>query len=143
MQVLDLHISTIPLNPPKHESVRATREHSTPPPYPIPVGWVHATLAISHSQCVVIFSHNRIAEVPRLTEGMQLSTFNLISKSTIGTVLNRYRRSTTSRQHSCCKLTPTRSHINQISCSIKSFLRKENIASNDELIIRLLEAKQG
>jgi hypothetical protein len=32
---------------PKQERVRATREHSTPPPYPILVGWVHATLAIS------------------------------------------------------------------------------------------------
>jgi hypothetical protein len=32
---------------PKLEPVRATREHSTPPPYQIPVGWVQATLSIS------------------------------------------------------------------------------------------------
>jgi hypothetical protein len=77
MQVLDLHISTIPSDCPKHELVRATREYSTPLPYPILVGWVHATLAISHSQCTVVFSYNAIADVFRLTEGMQLSTFNL------------------------------------------------------------------
>jgi hypothetical protein len=41
------------------------------------IGWVHAILAISHSQCAVVFSHNGIAEVLRLTESMQLSTFNL------------------------------------------------------------------
>jgi hypothetical protein len=32
---------------PKLEPVRATREHSTPPHYQIPVGWVQAILAIS------------------------------------------------------------------------------------------------
>jgi hypothetical protein len=35
------------LDPPKQKRVHATQEHSTPPPYPILVGWVHATLAIS------------------------------------------------------------------------------------------------
>ena len=38
-------------NPPKHEVVYATREHSTPPPCATPggfIGWVHATLTISH-----------------------------------------------------------------------------------------------
>jgi len=30
-----------------------------------------------HSHCAVVLSHNGIAEVLRLTEGMQLSTFNL------------------------------------------------------------------
>jgi len=74
MQVPDLHISTIPMNPPKHELDRTTRELSTPPPCSIPdgylAGWVHATPTISHSQCAVVFSHNGIAGVLRLTEGM-------------------------------------------------------------------------
>ena len=53
-------------DPPKHESVCATREYSTPPSYIICdvfVRWLHATLAIYHSQYATSFSHNRIADV--------------------------------------------------------------------------------
>ena len=53
-------------DPPKHEPVYATREYSTAPPCVVPnrfTGWVHATLAISHPQCAVVFSHNGIAEI--------------------------------------------------------------------------------
>ena len=64
-------------DPPKHEPVRATREYSTPPPYVIrdvSVGWVHATLAISHSQCTVVFSYNGIAEILSLPEYVASTT---------------------------------------------------------------------
>jgi hypothetical protein len=58
-------------DPPKRQPVCATRKHITPPPYVIPdvsAGWVHATLAISHSQCAIVFSHDGIAEVLGLLE---------------------------------------------------------------------------
>ena len=70
MQVPDLHISTIPMDPPKHELDRTTLEHSTPPPYAVLdgiAGWVHATPAISPLPVCVINSHNGIAKVLRLT----------------------------------------------------------------------------
>ena len=54
------------LDLPKREPVYATREHSTPPPYATPsgfIGCVHTTLTISHAQCPVVFSHNGIAKV--------------------------------------------------------------------------------
>ena len=65
------------LDPPEREPVCATREHSTPPPYATPsgfTGWVHATLTISHAQCVVVFSHNRIVEVLGLSEYVASTT---------------------------------------------------------------------
>ena len=64
-------------DPPKHEPICATQEHSTPPPYATPsgfTGWVHATLTISHAQCAVVFSHNRIAEVSGLPEYVTSTT---------------------------------------------------------------------
>ena len=64
-------------DPPKQEPVYATREHSTPPPYVTPggfTGWVHATLTISHAQCIVVFSHNRIVEVLGLSEYVASTT---------------------------------------------------------------------
>jgi len=71
MQVPDLHISTIPTDPPKHELDRTTREHSTPLPCSVPDGYlagcVHATPAISPPPVCIISSHNEIAEVLRLT----------------------------------------------------------------------------
>ena len=86
-------------DPPKHESVRATREHNTPPPYVIldvSVGWVHATLAISHSQCAVVFSHNGIAEISGLLEYVASTTKSRLTQVYNGTVLNQHRRGTTS-----------------------------------------------
>ena len=56
---------------PKHEPVYATREYSTPLFYVIhdvSVRWLHAILAISHSQCAVVLSHNEIAEILDLLE---------------------------------------------------------------------------
>jgi hypothetical protein len=79
------------LDPPKHELVRTTREHNTPLPYQIPIGWVQATLAISHAQCTVIFSHNGIAEVSGLPEyvaSCKVSTHAGLQQ----TVLNQHRR---------------------------------------------------
>ena len=76
------------LDPPKHEPFRATWEHSTPPPYVILdvfIGWVHATLAISHSQCAVVFSHNGIAKVLGLLEYVAST-----AKSQTHTGLQRY-----------------------------------------------------
>ena len=58
-------------DPPKHEPVYATQEHNTPPPCATPgrfIGWVHATLTISHAHCVVVFSHNGIVEVSGLSK---------------------------------------------------------------------------
>ena len=65
------------LNPPKREPICATREHSTPPPCATPGGFtgrVHATLAISHAQCAVVFSHNGIAEILGLLEYVASTT---------------------------------------------------------------------
>ena len=62
---------------PKRKPVYATREHSTPTPCATPsgfTGWVHATLTISHVQCAVVFSHNRIAEVLGLPEYVTSTT---------------------------------------------------------------------
>ena len=64
-------------DPPKCEPVCAMREHNTPPPCATPGGftrWVHATLTISHAQCAVVFSHNRIAEVSGLPEYVTSTT---------------------------------------------------------------------
>jgi hypothetical protein len=58
-------------DPPKHEPVCATREHTTPPPCATPSRFtrcVHATLTISHAQYTVVFSHNGIAEILGLPE---------------------------------------------------------------------------
>ena len=65
------------LDPPKHEPVYATLDHSTPPPYATPggfIGCVHATLTISHARCAVVFSHNGIAEVSGITEYVASTT---------------------------------------------------------------------
>jgi hypothetical protein len=146
MQVPDLHISTIPMNPPKHELDHTTREHSTPSPCFVPddylAGWVHATPTISPLLVCVINSHNGIAEVPGLPEYVASTVKSRSHGGLQWTVLNRHRQSTTLRLHSLCKLTPAQSHINHVSCSINLFLRK-SISLNDELIIRHLGAKHG
>ena len=67
----------IHLDPPKCELVYATQEYSAPPPWAAPggfIGCVHATLTISHAQCVVVFSHNGIAEVSGLPEYVTSTT---------------------------------------------------------------------
>ena len=82
-------------DPPKRELVCATREYSTPPPCAVLdgfTGWVHATLAISHSQCVVVFSHNGIAKVSGLPEYVASTTRSQPHTGLERTVLNRYRR---------------------------------------------------
>jgi len=64
-------------DPPKCEPVCATREHNTPPPCATPsgfIGWVHATLTISHAQCIVVFSHNGIANISGLLEYVASTT---------------------------------------------------------------------
>jgi hypothetical protein len=56
---------------PKPEPVYTTWEHNTPPLYATAggsTGWVHATLTISHAQCVIVFSSNGIAEILGLPE---------------------------------------------------------------------------
>ena len=61
----------------EREPVCATREYNTPPPCAIPdrfTGWVHATLTIFHSQCVVVFSYNGVAKVLGLPEYMAGTT---------------------------------------------------------------------
>jgi hypothetical protein len=98
MQVLDLHISTLSKDPPKHEPVYDTREYSTPPPCVVPdgfIGWVYATLTISHSQCVVIFSHNGIAKVSGLPEYVAGTVKSQPRQVYNDIVLNRYRWGTT------------------------------------------------
>ena len=82
-------------DPPKHEPIRATREHSTPPPYVIldvSVGWVHATLAISHCQCTVVFSHNGIAKVSGLSEYVIGIAKSRPQAALQRSVLNRHRQ---------------------------------------------------
>ena len=76
--VLGLTYINLYLDPPKREPICATREHSTPPPCTTPggfIGWVHTTLTISHAQCAVVFSHNRIAKVSGLP-GYMASTIS-------------------------------------------------------------------
>ena len=83
-------------DPPKREPVRTTREHSTPPPCSVPdgilTGWVHATPAISHAQCAVVFSHNGIAEVSGLPEYVVGTSKSRPHDGLQRTVLNRHRR---------------------------------------------------
>jgi len=72
-------------DPPKCEPVYATQEYSTPPSYVIcdvSVRWVHAALAISHSQCAVVFSHSGIAKVLGLPEYVASTTKFWTSKPT-------------------------------------------------------------
>jgi hypothetical protein len=90
----------------KREPVCASREYSTPPPCATPdrfTRWVHASLAISHSQCVVVFSHNGIAKVLGLSEYVVSTTKSQPHTSLQRTILNWHKRSTTLRLHSRCK----------------------------------------
>ena len=66
MQVPDLHISTfirILQNVNRSTLPESTVLHLLVPFLDGFTGCVHATLAISHSQCVVVFSHDGIAKV--------------------------------------------------------------------------------
>ena len=64
-------------------------------PSPTPsgsTGCVHATLTISHAQCIVVFSHNGIAEVLGLPEYVASTTRSRPHTGLQLTVLNRHRR---------------------------------------------------
>ena len=96
----NLHISTLTRILQNMNGCCATREHSTPPPCATPggfTGWVHTTVAISHSQCAVVFSHNEIVKVLGLPEYVGSTTKSQPHTGLQRMVLNRHRRGTMSR----------------------------------------------
>jgi hypothetical protein len=151
MQVLDLHISTFLSDPPKREPVHATRKHSTPPPYAVPNGiarWEHATPAISHSQCVVVFSRNGIAQVFGLSGYVVSTAKSQLKQVYNGRSLIDTEGASTTRQP--CRL----NHQKHIPCPVRSpfpsifIFHFQDIPwvkafVNDKLITWLLSAKHG
>jgi len=138
-------------DPPKREPVCATQEHSTPPPYTTPGGFtacVYATLTISHTQCVVVFSHNGIAEVLGLLEYVASTTKSRLTqvyngRSLITSTTRQPCRLNHQRQNPC----PVRSqfNINLIMVLPWPISRAEKSKVNmfDETIIRLLSKSKN
>jgi hypothetical protein len=130
-------------DPPKCEPVCATREHSTPPPYLIPIGWVHATLTISHAQCAVVFSHNGITEVSGLPKyvasGKVLTTHRPTSARSLidtnGTSTTRQPGWLNYQRQIPC---PAQSPINPHSPLTIKILHEYRIIANGENTIQLL-----